>query len=80
MVTMTLAVPDDLKQKMDAFPEMNWSAVAREAFKKRIELLEKFREFTRDSALSDKEAEEIGLQIGRKVNKAVSKKYLKNVK
>ena len=32
MVTMTLAVPKDLKERMDSFPEINWSEVARQAF------------------------------------------------
>src|SRR3989344_5713898 len=36
MTTMTLAVPSELKHKMETFPEMNWSEVARQAFMQRI--------------------------------------------
>src|SRR3989344_5597690 len=32
MVNVTLSIPNELKQKMDTFAEINWSAVAREAF------------------------------------------------
>ena len=56
---------------MDHFPEMNWSAVAREAIKKRIVLLQKFKEFTKDSELTEDDA----IRLGREVNKAVAKRY-----
>ena len=36
MPTMTLAVPDELKKKMDNFPEMNWSEVARQSIRQRV--------------------------------------------
>ncbi|MBI5227606.1 hypothetical protein HY988_03395 [Candidatus Micrarchaeota archaeon] len=56
---------------MDEFPEMNWSAVAREAIKQKITLLKKFREFTKDSTMTEEDA----LRLGRKVNQAVAKRY-----
>ncbi|MBU0532606.1 hypothetical protein KKB44_03870 [Candidatus Micrarchaeota archaeon] len=58
---------------MDTFPEMNWSAVAREAIKQKIILLKKFREFTKDSTITEEDA----LHLGKGVNKALSKKYEK---
>lgn len=71
MVSITLAVPSELKHDMDEFPEMNWSAVAREAIKQKITLLKKFREFTKDSTMTEEDA----LRLGRKVNQAVAKRY-----
>ena len=71
MVSITLAVPQDLKEEMDKHPEMNWSEVARQAIKQRVALLNKFKEFTKDSTLTEEEA----LELGRKVNKAVAAKY-----
>ncbi|MBI5223351.1 hypothetical protein HY990_02930 [Candidatus Micrarchaeota archaeon] len=56
---------------MDKFPDINWSAVAREAIKQKIILLKKFREFTESSTLNEEEA----LRLGREVNKALAKKY-----
>ncbi len=71
MVSITLAVPKEIKKEMDLFPEINWSAIAREAIKQRLILLEKFRAFTKNSTLTDKDA----IMLGRKVNKEVAKKY-----
>ena len=44
MVNITLAMPDEIKRKMEKFPEINWSEIARAAIIKRIILFEKFRE------------------------------------
>lgn len=63
MVSITLSVPEDLKQVMDSFPEINWSAVAREAIKRRISMLEKFKEFTRESELTETEALHLGKEV-----------------
>jgi len=63
MVNITLSVPEDMKQEMDQFEEMNWSAVARASFKKRLILLKKFREFTKDSELTEEDAQYIGEAI-----------------
>jgi len=71
MVNVTLSIPDDLKQRMDLFAEINWSAVAREAFKQKIADLEFLREFKSQSELTERDA----LRLGGKVNKALSKKY-----
>jgi predicted transcriptional regulator len=72
MPTMTLAVPDELKKKMEKFPEMNWSEVARQAIRQRVEMLETLKEFTKDSTMTEEDA----LEMGRKVNKALAKRYL----
>ena len=69
MVSMTLSVPEELKQEMDNFKEINWSEIAREAIKQRLIMLEKFRNFTKSSKITEKDA----LKWGREVNKAVSK-------
>ena len=71
MVSITLSVPEELKKEMDIFQEINWSQVAREAIKNKIALLKKFKEFTKDSILTEKEA----ITLGKKVNKNLSKHY-----
>jgi hypothetical protein len=71
MPTMTLAIPTDLKNKMDEFPEMNWSEVARQAFRKRTELLTMMNDFAKDSTLTEKDA----LKLGAKVSKGLVKRY-----
>ena len=72
MVNMTLSVPDKLKQKMDKFPEMNWSEVARQAFQQQIQDMEIIRKFKEHSTLTEEDA----IRLGREVNKALSKRYI----
>ena len=71
MVNITLSVSEELKKKMDLFAEINWSAIAREAIGQRIIMLEKFREFTKNGKFTEEDA----LQLGRKVNKSLTKKH-----
>jgi hypothetical protein len=73
MANITLAIPEDIKKEMEKFPEMNWSVIAREAIKRRIVMLKKFREFTKDSELTREEA----IRLGRKLNKTLRKRHEK---
>ena len=70
---MTLAVPLELKHKMETFPEMNWSEVARQAFMQRIKDLEFLKKFKSDSTLTEEDA----LRLGRELNKNLAKRYKK---
>lgn len=72
MVTLTLAVPAELKQRMERFPEMNWSEVARQAFIQRINDMEFLKEFTAKSRITDKDA----LRWGKELNKKLASKYV----
>jgi hypothetical protein len=73
MVTMTLAVPSELKNKMDDFPEMNWSEIARQAFSQKIADLEFLKKFKENSTLTEKEA----LRMGKRLSENLAKKYKK---
>ena len=73
MTTMTLAVPSELKHKMETFPEMNWSEVARQAFMQRIKDLEFLKKFKSDSTLTEEDA----LRLGREIKKNLDKRYKK---
>jgi len=73
MVSITLSVPEDLKHEMDSFPDINWSAVAREAIKKRVIMMEKFKEFTKESEFTEEDA----LRFGREVTTKAAKKHAK---
>lgn len=76
MVTITLAVPEELKKKMDTLPEMNWSEVARQAFSQRIKDMEFLKKFKENSTLTEEEA----LAMGAELNKKLAKKYLQRGK
>ncbi len=70
MTTMTLAVADEMKQKMNTFPEINWSEVARQAFSQKLEDLEFLQKFKAKSRFTENDV----LRLGAEVSKAVSEK------
>lgn len=44
MERITLFVPDELKKKLDKYPEINWVGVSRVGLKRKVEQLKKFEE------------------------------------
>jgi hypothetical protein len=71
MTNMTLAVSAELKQKLDSFPEINWSEVARQAFMQKIRDLEFLKQFKAESEMTDEDA----LKLGKQIRKNLSKKF-----
>lgn len=70
MVNVTLSIPSDLKNKMDSFAEINWSAVAREAFDDKVKDLEFIKKFKAKSTLTEADA----LKLGRELNERLAKR------
>ena len=75
MVSITLAVPAELKTEMDRHPEMNWSEIARQAIREKLTLLKKMDILLSKSKLTENDA----LELGRKVNKVVAKKIIEGM-
>lgn len=73
MPTITLSVPEDLKQEMDEFKEMNWSEVARAAIREKVAQLAILKSITAKSRLTEKDA----LEIGRKIRKGIHERHVK---
>ena len=73
MVSITLSVPEDLKQEMDNSKEINWSEVARTAIKSKIAQLKILKAISAKSKLSEKDA----LELGRKINKSLHERLAK---
>ena len=73
MPNMTLAIPEELKRKMNQFKEINWSEVARQAIQEKTALLEKMNQLLSKSQLSESDAVVYGTQI----KKSVLKKHKK---
>jgi len=69
MVNITLSIPKELKRKMDLFIEINWSAVAREAFKEKISDLEFLKQFKQQSKITEEEALNLGKELNEKLAK-----------
>lgn len=72
MATITLAVPGELKQRMESFPEINWSDVAKQSFMQKIADLEFLRKFNTKSTLTEEES----LNLGDDLNKKLAERYV----
>jgi hypothetical protein len=57
---------------MDAFPEINWSEVARQAIAQKLRDLRFLKRMKSESTLTEEDA----VALGRKVNRALAKRYL----
>ena len=69
MPTITVNVDDDLKERMENHPEINWSEVTRQAIEEKVEALEVMDELTSESELTEDDVQEIADKInesGRK--------------
>lgn len=71
MGTLSVSVPEDLRQKMIVLEEVNWSAVARKAFEEKVKQIEFLKRIARKSKLSEKDAAE----ISNKINKNIAEKF-----
>ena len=71
MVSMTLSIPKEMKKEMELYPEINWSAVARAAILRKIEILREMDKILVKSKLTEEDA----LAIGRKITKKAAKRF-----
>jgi len=67
MGNITLAIPEELHQKMKNHSEIRWSEVVRKTIFEKVEALDMLDKITRKSKLTKKDVDE----IARKVNKEV---------
>ncbi len=44
MATFTVSIPQELKEKMDEHPEINWAQYLKKRFELRVKELQKFEE------------------------------------
>ncbi len=59
MPSVTVNVDDDLKEQMDEHPEINWSEVARGAFREKLDDLELMERLSSGSDLTEEDVDEI---------------------
>ena len=71
MGTLSVSVPDDLRTRMAKLDEVNWSAVARKAFEKKIKEIEILMKIADKSKLTNKDAKE----IVDKINDSMTRKF-----
>lgn len=51
MATFTIAIPEDLKKKIDTHPDINWPEYLKQRFQARIHELKKFEELKKSGKL-----------------------------
>ena len=74
MPSLTLAVPAELRKKMNQFPEINWSEVARHAIldkMDRMQVLERMNKILAKSELTEADA----IALGRRIKQGVWRRH-----
>lgn len=66
MPSITVNVDDDLKERMNEHPEINWSEVTRQAIQEKVETLEVMDELTSESDLTENDVTEIADRINER--------------
>ena len=73
MPSITVNVDDDLKERMEKHPEINWSEVTRQAIQEKVETLELMDELTSESELTESDVQEIAEKINESGRKRVER-------
>ena len=71
MPSITVNVDDDLKDRMERHPEINWSEVTRQAIQEKIETLDVMDELTSKSELTESDVAEIADKINESARQGV---------
>ena len=71
MSKVSVRVPEELKESMDEHSKVNWSEIAREAFREEVKKIELADSIASESQLTDEDVEE----IGEKVKQGIAEKH-----
>lgn len=71
MPSITVNVDDDLKERMEEHPEINWSEVTRQAIQEKIETLDVMDELTSKNELTESDVAEIADKINESARQRV---------
>ena len=72
--TLTLAIPDKLKKEISEIKGVNWSEETRQFLEervKRLKILKKLDELTKNSDLTEEDA----IEFGRKINEGIARRH-----
>ncbi|MFH1751833.1 MAG: hypothetical protein ABH821_02750 [archaeon] len=75
MANMTLAIPSIIHKRMNSHSEIRWSAVARQAFEKKLNELEVLDKLLSKSKLTEEDSEKIGQEIKSQIRKRFEKRF-----
>jgi len=70
MVSVSFTISDELRAKMEKFPWINWSGIAREDAirqEEKTRLFDELEELTKDSTLTDEDCLKLGRLVKEKI-------------
>lgn len=67
MAELILTIPDEMMQKIEKYPELDWKSLAKKAIQRKIKDLEFYEYFTSQSTFSAED----GLALAKDVNKGM---------
>jgi hypothetical protein len=70
MAELKVIIPEELWRKMATF-EIDWNAITRDLLRKKVNELSDLRSIVSKSKMTEEDA----LELGRKVNKSLAKKF-----
>ena len=76
MVSITLSVPKEVREKMKRFPEVNWSGFVRVSIESEVKRLS-WKEEMLKKLEGEKKFDAVALEIGGKVKDGMWKRYKK---
>ena len=76
MATLTLTIPEDLKLDIEELKLTDWPVIAREALRQRVVQLRILNAIAAKSKLTEEEAIEFSVQLGRKVRKGIHEQHV----
>lgn len=71
MGTISVSVDDEMKTRISALEEINWSAVARKAFEEKLKEVDILKKIAGKSKLTEKDAAE----LAKKINTSMANKF-----
>jgi len=78
MVSITLSVPNRVRELMKRFPEINWSAFVRSSIEKKVEQLSWKEEMLANLKQEDESGyTDLSIELGDKIKEGMWKRYKK---
>lgn len=71
MATISVSVPDELRNQILEFDEVNWSAVARKSFEEKIKEMQFLKQLASKSKLTEKDADD----LSKKIHESMAKRF-----
>jgi hypothetical protein len=74
MTNITLAIPEDLHEKMKKHSEIRWSEVVRKSLTQKVEMLDVMDKIAKKSKMTNKDVDEISSKIKKDVFEELNKR------